>query len=84
MKPPPAGHNTVRAQRGRWHRFSRWPRNRKLTLTLSHRGGSESWWLVEARGSHGVFPGHACLEDVMSQVLNEPVFVPKTYPRADG
>jgi hypothetical protein len=42
-----------------------------MSLTVSYRGGSESWWLVEARGSHGVFPGHAALEDVLSQVCNE-------------
>jgi len=71
MKPPPAGHNTARAKRGRWRHLARWPRHRKLTLTISSRGGAESWWLVEARGSHGVFPGHLAIEDVMVQVLNE-------------
>jgi hypothetical protein len=75
MKPPPAGHDTARAQRGRWRRFPIWPRHRSLTLKVKHRGGAESWWLIEARGSHGVFPGHLSFEDVMSQVCNEPYFV---------
>lgn len=74
MKPPPAGHSTARAKRGRWHRFPQWPRTRALTLTVAYRGGPESWWLVTARGEHGVFPGHLALEDVMRQVLNEKDF----------
>ncbi len=72
MKPPPAGHTTARAKRGRWRHLTRWPRSRSLTLTVTYRGGAESWWLVSARGSQGVFPGHAQLEDVMAQVFSEP------------
>jgi hypothetical protein len=75
MKPPPAGHNTVRGNRGRWHRFGVWPKRRPLTLIVQHRGGAESWWLVKSRGSHGVFPGHLSLDDVMAQVCNEPYWV---------
>jgi hypothetical protein len=71
IKPPPAGHDTARAKRGPWRRFGVWPRHRPLVLTVRHRGGSESWWLVEARGSHAAFPGHLALEDVMRVVLNE-------------
>ncbi len=72
MKPPPAGHKTARAKRGRWYRYSTWPRHRKLTLTISHRGGPESWWLIESRGSHGAVPGHLSLDDVMALVHNDP------------
>jgi hypothetical protein len=72
MKPPPAGHNTARAKRGRWRHLARWPRTQRLTLSIKFRGGAESWWLVEARGHSGVFPGHAALEDVMHQVFSEP------------
>ncbi len=71
MKPPPAGHNGARAKRGRWRHLAQWPRTRKLQVTVTYRGGAESWWLIEARGSQGAFPGHAALEDVMSQVFNE-------------
>jgi hypothetical protein len=42
---------------------------------VTYRGGAESWWLIDARGSIGVFPGHAALEDVMAQIFNEPVMV---------
>ena len=71
MKPPPAGHNGARAKRGRWRHLARWPRTQKLRLEITYRGGAESWWLVEARGSQGAFPGHAAIEDIMAQVLNE-------------
>lgn len=71
MKTPPAGHPTAAAKPSRWYRFGTWPRHKPLTITIQHRGGAESWWLVKARGSHGVFPGHLALEDVMSAVLNE-------------
>jgi len=71
MKPPPAGQGRVRAQRGRWRGLATWPRRRPVSLTVAWRGGPESWWLVTSRGRHGVFPGHAAIEDVMAQVLNE-------------
>ncbi len=85
VKPPPAGHSTARAKRGRWRYLARWPRSEKLQISIKWRGGAESWWLVEARGSSGVFPGHAALEDVMNQVLNEgrsdpPSYVDLTHP----
>ncbi len=72
MKPPPAGHNAARAKRGRWRHLRRWPRSEALTIKIQYRGGAESWWLITARGSHGVFPGHASLEDVLHQVFSEP------------
>ncbi len=71
MKPPPAGHDGARAKRGRWRHLGRWPRTQHLTMKVQYRGGAESWWLVSARGSQGVFPGHCALEDVMSQIMNE-------------
>ncbi len=70
----PQGTDTARAKRGRWRHLARWPRTEKLTITVKHRGGAESWWLVEARGSQGVFPGWCALEDVMAAVFNEPDF----------
>lgn len=84
MKPPPAGHVTARAKRGRWFGLATWPRTRSLNLTVAWRGGPESWWLVTARGRHGVFPGHLALEDVMAAVFNEwngPVIGENQHPR---
>lgn len=72
IKPPPAGHNTARGKRGRWRHLAAWPSHRKLTLTISYRGGTESWWLIETRGSHGVVPGHLHLDDVMAIIHNTP------------
>lgn len=71
MKTPPAGQGTVRAQRGRWHGLTTWPRARTLSVSITYRGGPESWWLVNSRGRHGVFPGSAAIEDVMAAVCNE-------------
>ena len=71
IKRRPQGTVTARAKRGRWRHLARWPRSQNLSIKVTYRGGAESWWLVEARGSEGVFPGHAALEDVMSQVFNE-------------
>lgn len=48
--------------------LSRRDRSRRLTLTISYKGGSEAWWLVEARGRTAVFPGHRALHDVMREV----------------
>lgn len=75
IRTPPAGHNTVRAKRGRFSGLATWPRNRKLRLTISYRGGAESWWLVESRGTQQAFPGHLAIEDVMVVVLNERHYV---------
>lgn len=72
IKRRPEGTHAGRAKRGRWHHLARWPRTQPLSLKVTYRGGAESWWLVETRGAHGVFPGHAAIEDVMAQVFNEP------------
>lgn len=43
------------------------PRDR-LTILVKYRGGSEAWWLIEARGTVQAFPGHLCLHDVLSAI----------------
>ncbi len=52
----------------RWFGLRCWDREEKLTLVIKYRGGPECWYLVEARGRHGVFPGIAALHDVMREV----------------
>lgn len=52
----------------RWHSLKRRDPGGPLTVTIVHRGGAESWWLVKARGRSGVFPGHRALDDVMAEV----------------
>lgn len=66
-----AGTGTARRSRSAWSRLGPWPRSRHLTLKVTYKGGSESWWLIEARGASGVFPGHLSLEDVMARIFNE-------------
>lgn len=39
-----------------------------LTIQVRYRGGSEAWWLVEARGTRQAFPGHLSIHDVMQRV----------------
>lgn len=56
------------APRKRWAGLGRRSGKGALTVTIVHRGGAESWWLIKARGRSGVFPGHRCLDDVMAEV----------------
>lgn len=71
IKRRPQGTDTARAKRGRWYGLATWPRRRTLSIQITWRGGPESWWLVKARGRHGVFPGFLSIEDVMAAVCNE-------------
>lgn len=71
MKPPPAGLKRSTPKASRWFGFTKWPRARALRLTVTYRGGAESWWLIEARGRHGAFPGHRALEDVMAEICQD-------------
>lgn len=67
----PQGTAQQRRSRFGFRRLTPWPRTRKVRLTVLYRGGTESRWLIEARGTHETFPGHLCLEDVMARVLSE-------------
>lgn len=71
IKRRPQGTHTASPKGSRWHGLARWPRSQHLTIKISYRGGAESWWLVNARGQHGVFPGHCAVEDMMAQIFNE-------------
>lgn len=37
-----------------------------LSITISYRGGAESWWELRARGVVLRRPGSVCLDDVLS------------------
>lgn len=56
------------AKPARWRGLSRRNAKDKLTVTITYRGGAEAWYLVEARGRSGVFPGVAALHDVMEEI----------------
>ena len=68
----PAGGKAQPSPKGTTFRsLGRWPRDRKVRLTVLYRGGAEGWFLIEARSRHGVFPGWMALEDVMATVYSE-------------
>ncbi len=59
-------------QRGRrphrWFGAYPWPRHEKLSIVVQYRAGAECWYLIEARGRHGVFPGVVSLHAVMREI----------------
>lgn len=46
------------------------PRRERLTITVSHRGGAESWWELRARGRVWRRPGWMALEDVLADIYD--------------
>lgn len=71
MRPSAGGQErSSRAKRG-FLRLYRMPRTEPVRITVEYRGGAESWWLIKARGTHEVFPGHLSLEDVLSRIYSE-------------
>lgn len=71
IKRPAGGQSTVRRSRRSFLRLTPQPRTRPVRITVTYRGGAESWWLVEARGEREALPGHWSLDDVMARVLSE-------------
>lgn len=65
--PRPEGQHST-AKPSRFGGLSKRNRSARLTLTIHHKGGAESWWVVEARGRVAAFPGHRALEDVMAEI----------------
>lgn len=57
-----------KAANRRWHGLT--PRDPKasLTITVSYKGGAESWWLVKARGRSAAIPGHRALDDALGEI----------------
>lgn len=39
-----------------------------IQITVRYRAGAECYYLVQARGRHGIFPGIVSLHDVMREV----------------
>jgi len=71
LQPARRAQSGARQGPSRFSGLSRWPRREPITLTVTYRGGAESWWLVRARGRTVAFPGHRTLEDVLAEVLGE-------------
>lgn len=68
ITPSARGKTPQRQRRYRWIGLPLQRRSQKITLTVTYKGGPECWYLVEARGRHGVFPGVAYLHDVLDEV----------------
>ena len=69
----PKGQTSSRPQAGRswFSRLPAWPlRRRKLTLTITYRGGAEAWFEIHARGGDLRTPGSTALLDLMRLVCN--------------
>ena len=71
MRPDPAGRATSPKAPSRWFGLKRRDPKLALDIKIKYRGGSEAWYLVEARGRAGVFPGHLCIHDVMREINRE-------------
>lgn len=66
-----AGQGTARRRRSGFLRLARADRSRPVRVTVTYRGGAESWWWVEARGEKAALPGHWSFDDVMARILSE-------------
>lgn len=67
----PQGHGTARSSAYGWRGLRRTRRDLPVRLTVTYRGGAQSYWLVEARGHHKVLAGHTALEDLMAAIHND-------------
>lgn len=65
----PEGQQDVPKARS-WRSLRRRDPRDPLPVTIRYRGGSEAWWLIEARGTRQAFPGHMCIHDIMQIVNN--------------
>lgn len=65
---PPQAEGTARAKRAPITSLLPWPRDRKMTLTVKYRGGSQCWWEITARGRTIRRPGVLALHDVLSDL----------------
>lgn len=52
----------------RWFHLPERKARQRLTITIQYTGGAEAAVHVTARGSAGVFPGHAQLIDVVAEL----------------
>lgn len=52
----------------RWWRLRKRDPREPLTIRITYRGGAQCWYLIEARGSRGAFPGVLALHDVMREI----------------
>lgn len=68
---PPGGQEAGRSASYGFKRLRRSRRDLPVRITVTYRGGAQSWWLVEARGRHQAISGVMAFEDVMRIIHNE-------------
>jgi hypothetical protein len=68
MREPAPQASRDSAKPSRFGGLSRRSRESRLTITVAYKGGSEAWWVIEARGRVAAFPGHRALHDVMAEI----------------
>lgn len=62
------------AKQRRWRGLVKRNPKESLTIRITYRGGNQAWYLVEARGRSGVFPGVLALHDVMREINGDPTW----------
>lgn len=68
IRRPPEASSTATPKASRLHRLpARNPRD-PLHLTITYRGGPESWWEVHVRGTIVRRPGYTSLDDIMREI----------------
>lgn len=68
IRRPAGGQKSATPEASRLRRLpARDPRT-PLTLSISHRGGPESWWEVHCRGAIVRRPGYTTLDDIMRDI----------------
>lgn len=65
IRTPPEATRTARRSRTSKPSLKRRDARDRLNIVIKYRGGSEAWWIIEARGERWTFPGHRCLHDVL-------------------
>lgn len=71
IRRPPEAQKRSTPEGRSFHSLPARDRRRPLNLTISYRGGPESWWEIHARGVIYRRPGWYSLEDVMRDLNHD-------------
>lgn len=65
IRTAPQANGTARRRRSSKLSLRRRDARERLSIVIMYRGGSEAWWVIEARGERWTFPGHRSLHDAL-------------------
>ncbi len=68
IRRPPEAHKGSAAKPHRWQSLPRRNARERLILTVSHRGGPESWWQIESRGRTVRMPGWLSIDELFGEI----------------